>query len=124
MLQVSANLIEPGEDVLVLNSGYFGDAFADCLQTYGAKVTTVQAPVGAAVAIPDLEAALKTKKFKAVTVTHVDTSTGKFTATARFLSLNCTQAFSRQLRMWLLPSARSLQRHWYARVFPDTLPGC
>ncbi|KAH7105836.1 PLP-dependent transferase [Auriculariales sp. MPI-PUGE-AT-0066] len=74
--QVSANLIEPGEDVLVLNSGYFGDAFADCLQTYRAKVTTVQAPVGAAVTVPELEAALKAKKYKAVTVTHVDTSTG------------------------------------------------
>lgn len=25
----SANLVEPGEDVLVLNAGYFGDSFAD-----------------------------------------------------------------------------------------------
>jgi alanine-glyoxylate transaminase/serine-glyoxylate transaminase/serine-pyruvate transaminase len=27
--QVSANLVEPGENVLVLNTGYFGDSFAD-----------------------------------------------------------------------------------------------
>lgn len=27
--QVSANLIEPGENALVLNTGYFGDSFAD-----------------------------------------------------------------------------------------------
>ena len=27
--QVAANLIEPGDNVLVLNSGYFGDSFAD-----------------------------------------------------------------------------------------------
>lgn len=27
--QVAANLVEPGENVLVLNSGYFGDSFAD-----------------------------------------------------------------------------------------------
>lgn len=28
-LQVAANLVEPGENALVLHSGYFGDAFAD-----------------------------------------------------------------------------------------------
>ncbi|KAJ3474893.1 hypothetical protein NLG97_g9649 [Lecanicillium saksenae] len=28
---VAANLVEAGEDVLVLSSGYFGDRFADCL---------------------------------------------------------------------------------------------
>ena len=27
--QVSANLVEPGENALVLNAGYFGDSFAD-----------------------------------------------------------------------------------------------
>ena len=27
--QVASNLVEPGEDVLVLNSGYFGDSFTD-----------------------------------------------------------------------------------------------
>lgn len=27
--QVASNLIEPGEEVLVLNSGYFGDSFRD-----------------------------------------------------------------------------------------------
>jgi len=29
---VSSNLVEPGENVLVLHSGYFGDSFADCLE--------------------------------------------------------------------------------------------
>ncbi len=28
---VSSNLVEPGEDALVLNSGYFGDSFAEWL---------------------------------------------------------------------------------------------
>lgn len=27
--QVAANLIEPGENALVLHTGYFGDSFAD-----------------------------------------------------------------------------------------------
>lgn len=47
--QVAANLIEEGDEALVLNSGYFGDSFADCLEAYGAQVTTVRAPIGGAV---------------------------------------------------------------------------
>lgn len=27
--KVAANLVEPGENALILNSGYFGDSFAD-----------------------------------------------------------------------------------------------
>ncbi|KAG8744174.1 hypothetical protein FRC10_010640 [Ceratobasidium sp. 414] len=73
---VASNLVEPGEDALVLHSGYFGDSFADCLETYGAKVKQVKANIGAAVTQVDLEKALREKKYKVVTFTHVDTSTG------------------------------------------------
>lgn len=73
---VAANIVEPGEAVLVLNTGYFSDGFADCLRVYGADVTTLAAPaVGARPQLPEIEAALKAKKYKALTVTHVDTST-------------------------------------------------
>jgi len=74
--QVSANLVEPGENVLVLNTGYFGDGFADCLQTYGAEVDQLRADFGATVAVAQVEQALQSKKYKIVTITHVDTSTG------------------------------------------------
>lgn len=74
--EVASNLVEPGESALVLHSGYFGDSFADCLETYGAKVTQIKAPIGSAVQIDDLKTALQQKKYKVVTVTHVDTSTG------------------------------------------------
>ncbi|CAE6513669.1 unnamed protein product [Rhizoctonia solani] len=73
---VASNLVEAGEDALVLHSGYFGDSFAECLETYGAKVKQVKADIGAAVTEVDLESALKEKKYKVVTFTHVDTSTG------------------------------------------------
>ncbi|EXJ86003.1 hypothetical protein A1O1_06372 [Capronia coronata CBS 617.96] len=73
---VAANLIEPGEDVLVLHSGYFADSFAECIATYGGKPTQLKAPIGDRPQLPEIEAALKEKKYKAVTVTHVDTSTG------------------------------------------------
>lgn len=73
--QVSANLVEPGENALVLHSGYFADSFADCLQTYGANVDQIKAEIGGAVKEADIESALQAKKYKIVTVTHVDTST-------------------------------------------------
>ena len=45
------------------------------LQTYGAVVDQVQAPLGEAVSQAALENALSKKKYKLVTFTHVDTST-------------------------------------------------
>jgi hypothetical protein len=46
------------------------------LETYGAIVTQIKAPIGAAVQIDRLASALRETKYKIVTVTHVDTSTG------------------------------------------------
>ena len=46
------------------------------LSVYGAQVDQVQAPLGEAVTQSQLEAALSKKKYKLVTFTHVDTSTG------------------------------------------------
>ncbi|CAF1356884.1 unnamed protein product [Adineta steineri] len=73
---IASNLTEPGDDVLVLNSGYFGQSFSDCLEAYGAKVTHLKAPIGQFPSREQLAEALKLKKYKMVTVTHVDTSTG------------------------------------------------
>ncbi|KAF4126366.1 alanine-glyoxylate transaminase / serine-glyoxylate transaminase / serine-pyruvate transaminase [Geosmithia morbida] len=73
---VSANLIEAGESALVLSTGYFSDSFADCLKTYGADVTKIDGPVGGRPQLPEIEKALSQKKYKIITVTHVDTSTG------------------------------------------------
>lgn len=73
---VSSNLLEAGEEVLVLSTGYFSDSFADCLAVYGAKVTELKAPVGSRPQLPEIEKALSEKKYKVLTVTHVDTSTG------------------------------------------------
>ncbi|GAA6060570.1 hypothetical protein JCM10212_006805 [Sporobolomyces blumeae] len=73
---VAANLVEQGEKALVLSCGYFGDAFNDCLATYGADVTQITAEVGGRPALSEVEAALKKDKYKILTFTHVDTSTG------------------------------------------------
>jgi len=78
-IQVAANLLERGESALVLHSGYFGDSFTECLETYEVKVKQLKAPIGRAVALSELEEELKGgKKYKIITVTHVDTSTGLF----------------------------------------------
>jgi len=42
---VAANLIEDGDQALVINTGYFGDSFADCLEVFGAKVVNLKAEV-------------------------------------------------------------------------------
>jgi len=47
----------------------------ESLETYGAKVDQVKAEIGAAVSQDAIEAALKQKKYKILTFTHVDTST-------------------------------------------------
>jgi len=72
----ASNLVEPGENVLVLNTGYFGDSFAECLGVYGAKVDQLGAPVGDKPTVKQIEEALQKKKYKVLTFTHVDTSTG------------------------------------------------
>ena len=74
--QVAANLVEPGDEVLVLHTGYFADSFADCFETYGVKATQLKAPIGDRPQLDEVEKALKEKSYKILTVTHVDTSTG------------------------------------------------
>ncbi|KAH7094692.1 pyridoxal phosphate-dependent transferase [Paraphoma chrysanthemicola] len=74
--QVAANLVEPGDEVLVLHTGYFADSFADCFETYGVKATQLKAPIGDRPQLDEVEKALKEKNYKILTVTHVDTSTG------------------------------------------------
>ena len=76
---VGANLIEPGDRALVINTGYFGDRYTALLTRYGAQVTQLAAPVGGRPSLDEIEDALKISAFKLVTLTHVDTSTGVIT---------------------------------------------
>jgi alanine-glyoxylate transaminase/serine-glyoxylate transaminase/serine-pyruvate transaminase len=72
----AANLVEPGDRVLVVNTGYFGDRYAAILERYGAEVSQVHAPaVGDAPPLEEVEAKLKQADYKVMTITHVDTST-------------------------------------------------
>lgn len=76
MDMAAANLIEPGDNALVVNTGYFGDRFGVILERYGAEVTHVRAPsIGDAPTLEDVESALQEGEYKLMTITHVDTST-------------------------------------------------
>ncbi|HZY43313.1 MAG TPA: alanine--glyoxylate aminotransferase family protein [Anaerolineae bacterium] len=70
-----ANLIEPFDKALVVNTGYFSDRFGSILERYGATVTQLRGPIAGRPTIEEVEAALKNGRFKVMTVTHVDTST-------------------------------------------------
>ncbi len=76
MDSAGANLVEPGDRALVINTGYFSDRFGAILERYGAQVTHMHASPGDRPSLDQVEEALKNKNFKLVTITHVDTSTG------------------------------------------------
>ena len=80
MDMAACNVVEPGDNALVINTGYFSDRFAAILERYGAKVTHVKADtIGDTPSLEEVEAAMKTGDFKVMTVTHVDTSTAVLT---------------------------------------------
>jgi alanine-glyoxylate transaminase/serine-glyoxylate transaminase/serine-pyruvate transaminase len=76
MDSAGANMVEPGDRALVVNTGYFGDRYGILLEVYGAQVTHVRAAVGSRPSLDEVERALQVNSYKLMTVTHVDTSTG------------------------------------------------
>lgn len=71
-----ANLVEPGDRAVVVNTGYFSDRFGALLERYGAQVTHVRAQApGGHPALSDIAQILDELKPKLVTITQVDTST-------------------------------------------------
>lgn len=72
----AANVIDAGDNVLVYNTGYFSDRMGRVAERLGANVDHVRAAIGEAPSLEAFENALNEKRYKAVTITHVDTSTG------------------------------------------------
>jgi aspartate aminotransferase-like enzyme len=71
-----ANTINRGDKVLSLVIGVFGKRFADLAELYGAELTRIEKEPGECVSPEELEAALAKGPYKAVTLTHSETSTG------------------------------------------------
>jgi alanine-glyoxylate transaminase / serine-glyoxylate transaminase / serine-pyruvate transaminase len=77
MEAAAANLIEPGDRALVVNTGYFSERMVEILRRYGADVVQVTASVGDAPSAEEVREILgRSTPFKALFATHVDTSTG------------------------------------------------
>lgn len=71
------NTLSPGDRALCVSIGVFGDRFADIAQTYGVDVEKLSFDQGTAADPDAIVAALKKDgSFKAVFVTHNETSTG------------------------------------------------
>lgn len=76
MDSAGANLTEPGDRALVINTGFFSDRFGAILERYGAQVTHLRVPVGDCPTLEAVETALQASPYKLMTITQVDTSTG------------------------------------------------
>jgi len=71
------NMLSPGDKVLGISIGIFGDRFAECAKVYGAEVIPLKYVWGQAVNPDDVKKALRDNPdVKAVLVTHNETSTG------------------------------------------------
>lgn len=73
------NTVSPGDSVLCVVCGVFGERWAKMSSALGAKVDRLVAPAGQAVTVEALKQKLaedKDKKYKAVIITHNETSTG------------------------------------------------
>ena len=71
-----ANLIEPGDDVLIAIHGYFGERLAEIASRQGAQVERINRPLGEIFSVEEIEAALVKKKYKLLAIVHAETSTG------------------------------------------------
>ncbi|MFL6558927.1 MAG: pyridoxal-phosphate-dependent aminotransferase family protein, partial [Bacillus sp. (in: firmicutes)] len=70
------NTVAAKEKLLVISHGYFGDRFIKLGEAFGIEVEVLQAEWGTQVSLSEVEEKLATGNFKAVTITHADTSTG------------------------------------------------
>lgn len=71
-----ANMIEPGDPVLVCVHGYFGDRIRQMMERQEAKVTVIEGEWGKPTDPEQVEKALKENHCKVIGLVHAETSTG------------------------------------------------
>jgi alanine-glyoxylate transaminase/serine-glyoxylate transaminase/serine-pyruvate transaminase len=71
-----ANLVEPGDRVLILETGVFGGRFRTIAERNAAEIRVESSPAGEAIDLDQVRRAVEAFRPKVVTITHVDTSTG------------------------------------------------
>ena len=81
------NVVAPGEKVLVLSHGYFGDRFGDLAGSFGIQCDLLKAEWGKVVPPEELKKKLAAGSYAAVTITHVDTSPGSLSPVEKYLEV-------------------------------------
>ncbi len=76
MESLIVNTLSPGDRVLAVNSGKFGERWAEMCRVYGAVVDEIKVPWGEAVALEALNEKLAAQSYKAVITQACETSTG------------------------------------------------
>ncbi|MFQ5931789.1 MAG: pyridoxal-phosphate-dependent aminotransferase family protein [Nitrospiraceae bacterium] len=71
-----ANMIEPGDPILVCVSGFFGERMADMARRYRADVETITRPMGEVFTPEEIEQALDLRPAAMVAIVHGETSSG------------------------------------------------
>jgi len=71
-----ANLIEPGDKIVIGVNGVFGGRMCDVAARYGADVTKLERPFGDVFSTEEIEEAVAEVKPKVVALVHAETSTG------------------------------------------------
>jgi len=71
-----ANTTKKGDNVLIVSHGFFGDRFIELCKRKGLNVDIISSEWGQTVPVEKIREKLSEKKYAAMTVTHVDTSTG------------------------------------------------
>ena len=71
-----ANLIEPGDKILVCVHGYFGDRLRQMVERQRAQLTLLEEEWGKPIDPQRVEAAFKAQSYKVITLVHAETSTG------------------------------------------------
>ncbi|MGM0216515.1 pyridoxal-phosphate-dependent aminotransferase family protein [Enterococcus sp. AZ109] len=70
-----ANVTKKGDNVLIVSNGFFGDRFIEICERRGLNCDVLSAEWGTSVTPEEIEKKLAEKKYAAMTVSHVDTST-------------------------------------------------
>ena len=82
-----ANLMEPGDPVLVCVHGYFGDRIRQMAERQEADVTVIAGEWGQPTDPEKVAKALKAKAYKVITLVHAETSTGVLQPMAEIIRL-------------------------------------
>jgi alanine-glyoxylate transaminase / serine-glyoxylate transaminase / serine-pyruvate transaminase len=76
MEAILANVLEPGDRLLVATAGFFGERLAEVARRHGADVTKIERAWGDVFPPEQIADALASQRFKALALVHAETSTG------------------------------------------------